>query len=322
MSNESAPKTVKWPFLLGDLLLLAAAGWIATSAARPLGPWQTVAIVAAVALGAWMFIQPFLRDHEAASDLEELKRLGGVAAQIGKVEDAADRIGRASEHWHGVQATAGQTLESIQAVSDRMATEARSFQQFLQKSGDAEKQMLRMEVEKLHRVESDWLQVTVRILDHVFALYTGAARSGQPALIEQVGNFQSACVDAARRIGLNPFAAKPGEVFDPKRHRMVDGSTPAEGAPISDTLAPGFTFQSQILRPAIVALAVRPPEPVAPIAGDPTDFEEPAEEAKAPLPQAAEEPAPDATGAIAASEATEAAAEPGAEKSGGQSLLL
>ena len=318
MSNDSAPKTVKWPFLLGDLLLLAVAGWIATSAAKPLGPWQTVAVVAAVALGAWMFIQPFLRDHEAAADLEELKRLGGVAAQIGKVEDAADRIGRASEHWHGVQATAGQTLESIQAISDQMTHEARNFQQFLQRAGDSEKQMLRMEVDKLRRVEGDWLQVTVRILDHVFALYTGAARSGQPALIEQVGNFQSACVDAARRIGLNPFAAKPGEAFDAKRHRMVDGSTPAEGAPISDTLAPGFTFQGQVLRPAIVALAVRQPEPVAPIA-DPTDFVEPTEEAPV---ESVQEPAPEASDRVVASESTEAPAEPGTTKSGEQSLLL
>jgi molecular chaperone GrpE (heat shock protein) len=276
MSNQSAPQTVKWPFLLGDLLLLGTAGWIASTASRPLGPWQTVALVAAVAIGAWLLIQPFLRDHEAASELEELDRLSGAAAQINKVEDAADRIGRASESWHDVQATAGQTLESVKAISEHMAKEAREFHQVLKRTDDAETTMLKLEVEKLRRVEGEWLQVTVRMLDHVFALYTGAQRSGQPALVEQVGNFQAACLDAARRIGLNPFAAKPGDAFDGGRHRMVDGSTPEAGTPVSDTLAPGFTFQGQVLRPAIVAISVGQPEPM-PSDEDPVDFEEPTE---------------------------------------------
>jgi molecular chaperone GrpE (heat shock protein) len=277
MSNQSAPKTAKWPFLLGDVLLLGTAAWIATVAARPLGPWQTVTIVVAVAVGGWMFIQPFLRDHEAASELEELNRLSGAAAQINKVEDAADRIGRASENWQTIQETAGHTLVSLKAISDHMSKEARDFQQFIQRAGDSEKTMLKLEIEKLRRVEGEWIQVTVRMLDHVFALYTGAQRSGQSALIEQVGNFQSACLDSTRRIGLNPFAAKPGEPFDTARHRMVDGSSPEAGAPIGDTLAPGFTFQGQVIRPAIVALVVGQPETMM-SDEDPVDFVEPEEE--------------------------------------------
>jgi len=63
-------------------------------------------------------------------------------------------------------------------------------------------QHLELETAKLRRAEGDWLQVTVRILDHVFALYVAAARSGQPRLAEQIAAFQNACRDAARRVGL------------------------------------------------------------------------------------------------------------------------
>jgi molecular chaperone GrpE (heat shock protein) len=316
MSNQSAPKTAKWPFLLGDVLLLGTAAWVATVAARPLGPWQTVTIVAAVAIGGWMFIQPFLRDHEAASELEELNRLSGAAAQINKVEDAADRIGRASENWQTIQETAGQTLESLKAISDHMSKEARDFQQFIQRAGDSEKTMLKLEIEKLRRVEGEWIQVTVRMLDHVFALFTGAQRSGQAPLIEQVGNFQSACLDATRRIGLNPFAAKPGEPFDMARHRMVDGSSPEAGAPIGDTLAPGFTFQGQVIRQAIVALVVGQPEPMMPDE-NPSDFVEREEEF---MPSPADTDLDDEPVASAPDPGEDS--DPGKPASGSQSFLL
>ena len=66
-------------------------------------------------------------------------------------------------------------------------------------------------MDKLRKMEGDWLKVAVQILDHVFALFRAAERSGQPALIEQLGQFQNACRDAARRIGLVPFAPGAGE---------------------------------------------------------------------------------------------------------------
>ena len=67
------------------------------------------------------------------------------------------------------------------------------------KNLDVDLRKVRLEVEKLRRAEGEWLQVLVRVLDHVYALHLGALRSGQPNLIEQLSNFQNACRDAARR---------------------------------------------------------------------------------------------------------------------------
>lgn len=324
MSNSPAPKSAKWPFILGDLLLVAAAGAIVAQG-RPLGPWQAIAIVAAVALGAWILIQPFLKDQDIESQLEELNRLGDTVKQINKLEDAADRIGRASTNWHGVQTEAGKTLEAVQAISDRMSTEAQQFAQFIQRQNDTEKATLRLETDKLRRSEGEWLQVTMRMLDHVFALFAAAQRSGQQNVIAQIGQFQGMCLDATRRVGLVPFAGQTGEPFNEQAHRTADGTTPVAGAVVMETLAAGFSFQGQLIRPVVVVAgtpeqlaAAEAPAPVleeelvaaspasgeaeqllesAPVSGEPeitladADFVRPTSEAASEDPEAGTKPA-------------------------------
>jgi molecular chaperone GrpE (heat shock protein) len=143
-----------------------------------------------------------------------------------------------------------------------MAGEVREFSEFMQKMNDSEKGALRLEIEKLRRGESEWLQVLVRILDHVFVLHTAAVRSGQPKLVEQISNFQNACRDAARRIGLVPFNAEADEPFNPERHQAVgEEGQPSADAVVAETVGAGFTFQGRLLRPALVRLRqANPPE--------------------------------------------------------------
>jgi molecular chaperone GrpE (heat shock protein) len=95
----------------------------------------------------------------------------------------------------------------------------------------------------------------VRMLDHTYALHRAALRSGQPTVIEQLGQFQNACRDAARRVGLAPFVAAPAEPFDAQRHQPANEEVkPATDATVDETLATGYTYQGRILRPALVRL--------------------------------------------------------------------
>jgi molecular chaperone GrpE (heat shock protein) len=131
----------------------------------------------------------------------------------------------------------------------------KAFTEVLQRANDNEKATLRLELDKLRRGESDSVQVVVRLLDHVHALHAGAVRSAQPRLVEQISNFQSACHDAVRRIGLTPFAANAEEPFDPQRHQLVDvEAKPESGAVVSETVAAGYNLQGRLLRPALVRL--------------------------------------------------------------------
>jgi molecular chaperone GrpE (heat shock protein) len=113
---------------------------------------------------------------------------------------------------------------------------------------------LRVEVEKLRRGEGERLQILIHVLDHVHALYQAARHSGQPELIEQIGQFQNACRDAVRKIGLVQTAGLEGAVYDPQLHQVPENTAVGENAVVADTLAAGYTYQGQLLRRPVVAL--------------------------------------------------------------------
>jgi len=83
-----------------------------------------------------------------------------------------------------------------------------------------------------------------------------AAQSNLPNVAAQIGQFLNVSREAARRVGLTQVLAAAGEPFDPQRHQLVEGTAaPAEAAPIAGTLAPGYTYQGQLLRLPLVGFA-------------------------------------------------------------------
>ena len=251
----SEAKLSKWPFFLGDALLLCAAYSIYHPAKLPPGPWQLAFAVLCVAVGAWLGILPFVLEYRAAIKVAEAGALTTVVRNLQNLERLATQIGSATGQWQNVQEQADKTAALAREIAERMKAEVQGFTEFLERANESEKANLRLEVEKLRRAENDWLQVLVRVFDHVFALHQGAVRSGQPNLITQLANFQNACRDAARRVGLAPFTAADSEPFDPQRHQLIEGDakTVADGI-IAETVASGYTFQGKVLRPALVRL--------------------------------------------------------------------
>src|SRR5260370_25560478 len=145
-----------------------------------MGAWQIFFIVLWVAEGAVLAIRPFLREYRLAMKLAEANALRDVVRQIQNVEGVAQQISSAPSHWQSVQEQADKTAGLAKQLSERMTAEVKGFTEFMQRSNDTEKANLRLEVEKLRRMETDWLQVSVRMLDHVYALHQGAVRSGAP----------------------------------------------------------------------------------------------------------------------------------------------
>ena len=249
-------KLIKWPFFAGDALLFCAAWFICSQGPRPLLFSALTLAVLCVAVGALLSVTPFVLEYRASSRLAEVGALTTVVSQIQNLEAIAAQIASATGQWQDAQQSADKTARAARETAERMAAEMKGFAEFMERAGDREKATLRLEVEKLHRAETEWLQVLVRMLDHVHALHAGALRSSQPTLIEQVGNFQNACRDAARRVGLTPFTAGQAEPFDVQRHQLAEGdSPPAAGSTVSETIAAGYTFQGRLLRPALVKVA-------------------------------------------------------------------
>jgi molecular chaperone GrpE (heat shock protein) len=258
MKEISDWKVAKWPFLLANAALLVVAAVVIYRAVHPISLGEIIAAVAAVAFGAWLGCLPFILEYRATVKLLDANALTTVAEQLQNLKAYSAQISTATDQWARVQEVtkggADKTVAAAGEIAERMAAEVRDFNEFQKKMNDAEKGALRLEVEKLRRAEGEWLQVVARILDHVFALYIAATRAGQPELTEQIGQFQNACRDAARRVGVTPFAIEPGEPFDAERQRAHGIEKPATGALVAETLAPGISFQGRQIRPALVRL--------------------------------------------------------------------
>jgi molecular chaperone GrpE (heat shock protein) len=265
MSNQLEPKLSKWPFLTGDGLLLVTAWFLYSRSALPLGAWQIAFIVFCVAAGACLTIVPFVLEHRALVKLAEANSLTTVVAQVQKLETIGAEISNATGRWQFVQEAADKTAAGAKSLSEQMQAHLQGFTEFMQRANESEKATLRLEVEKLRRAEADWLQVLVRTLDHIHALHSAGVRSGQANVVEQLTQFQYACHDAARRVGLTPFAAEPSEPFDRQKHQVMGGNgEPPKDAIVAETLAAGYTFQGRLIRPALVRLKENQVEAGAP----------------------------------------------------------
>lgn len=270
MSELSKPAVPKWPFFIADTFMLGVAWFVYSQGKYPLPSSAIFAICACVALGAFFALIPFLLEYRLTLKLVEAENLTTAVQQIKNLEDIATQINLATGLWQTVQAHSGKTVTAAKEIGDRMTTEAKNFAEFMQKASDSEKGILRLEVDKLRRSEGDWIQVVIRMLDHTFALHSAAVRSGKSAVVEQLTQFQNALRDSARRVGLTPFTTTAGEAFDATKHQVNDTAKPEAGALVGETLATGYSFRGQFIRPALVTIAAAQPEQLT-TAGEATD---------------------------------------------------
>jgi molecular chaperone GrpE (heat shock protein) len=260
MRDESGLSLAKWPFFLADVLLLSTACFIYRQGPLPLGLGQISLVVLCVASGACLTILPFVLQYWMAT-----RRLGGAHGggypedQSRKLEHALAEVSEVAAQGRVLQEDAAKTAAGAKDAAERMAGEVRQLARLLEGVQGREKPRPEANVGNFEQSESDWAQVLVQVLDHVYALQVGALRSGQLNLIEQVDQFQDACRSAARRVGLTPFIAEPADPFDAQRHQWFDGkgAVPAQST-VVETIATGYTFRGRVLRPALVRLAKSP----------------------------------------------------------------
>ena len=259
MNDRRLPAVQKWPFFVADLLLLSLAFWLVAHYPHPIPTWAAVLVTGCVVVAAVLATLPYRLEYQALSRVAEGDGLSNAVTQIQNMETVAETIRLATSQWQGVQEHSARTVSAAKEIGDRLSVEAHNFGEFMQKANDSEKGTLRLEVEKLRRSEGEWLQVLVHLLDHVFALHQAGARSGQPNLATQLGQFQVACREIVRRIGLQAFEAVPNEPFDEARHQVVEGQpTATSDGVISQVLATGYTYQGQLLRRALVEVSCNP----------------------------------------------------------------
>ena len=264
MDQVTIPKLAKWPFLAGDFLLLAFAGYVLCGLPTVPDLWLIVVAGSAVLVGAAISSIPFILPYNAAAKIAGSVCLVDAVEQIKHLSEVGLQITNSTAQWQQANELSDRAVQTARLISERMTAEAKAFTDFLQRADVAEKRNLHLEIEKARRAEGEWLQATTMLLDHVYALYQAGVRSAQPGLVAQLGNFQTACRDVVRRVGLIAFAPPENVPFDPKSHQLVDDqAAPPAGSRIGEILATGYSYQGQLLRRALVSLQSQSPE-VAP----------------------------------------------------------
>lgn len=256
MSDVPVPVATKWPFILGDLLLLAAAGGVAYAAHTgqlPMNVSVAAVLTATVAAGAWILVTPFLRDQEAALRLQENDQLSNTLQQIQQLDRVANSISASAASIQSGQQALQRAEIAAGAVATLMESEKKVFLDSLHRFQDQERNTLKLELDKLRRGEEETLRVICHLLDHNFAVYQAGQRSTQAGVAQQLAQYRSACLDAVRRLGIVAHEANPGDTFNPDFHQTLDGKAPAPEARIAGTLACGYTIRGQLVRPIIVS---------------------------------------------------------------------
>lgn len=259
MSTQKAPSLPLYAFLASDVVFVVAAWWIATRSPQPLDLAHVFAVLASLACGAVCGILPFMRQYQAQLEMNETDKLASTVAQIRELAKIGRVVREAADQWHHAQEASSETVKAARGVFDKMAEETRSFHEFLENAHKTEINNLRLQVEKLRKTDQEWMQITVNILDHVFALYDAGQKSEHAGVARQLAQFRAACYDIVRRNGLIPFEAEPGEPYDSRKCQLKDTNfQPQPHATVDRTLATGYTFQGQLLRKALVEIDHKP----------------------------------------------------------------
>jgi molecular chaperone GrpE (heat shock protein) len=292
MSDPANWKVPKWPFWVIYALLIAFAYYFMMHAPHAIHDWEIA--VACVAFGSFIGVIPYYLDYKAMGKALEVNALGAVAEKFQELEELAAKITAVTDQWHVIHDSVGQSAEktgvAAKEIAEKMSSEVRGFQDFMKKLDNNERSALRLEVEKLRRAELEWVQTLVHVMDHIFALHAAAVRSNQPKVADQISQFQNACRGTVRRVGLLAYVGESDEAFNPERFRLVDPNQKAfDGAIIAETLAPGYTFQGRILRPAGVRLRGETPASAeSPVAAENpalvAEVKAPRDETKVPTP--------------------------------------
>ena len=255
MSESEAPKIPKWPFIVGDVVLLSTAVVLLSKIDGDFGLLEAFWCLACVGGGAWIMVLPFLKEFHANAELSEARELASAIDKVNSLELLLKRVENATEQWLHVEDRANEINVTSKDIAEKINAEAREFSEFLQKANDAEKNHLRLEVEKLNKSQNDWLQVMTSTLDHVFALTQAGRQSGQENLIKQLNSFQMACREVARRVGIVTYELQKDELYDSQKHQLRDPKAKSEeGAKIIGIAAQGLSFQGRLIRKTVVVI--------------------------------------------------------------------
>lgn len=250
-SNPSASD--KAPFVVTDLVLILTAIGILTFTQHPLSGSAVWSITLLVFSGAWIAVTPWMMEQRSKTKLAELEGLKGVEESIQKMNSFSDGVNSALLSLSNVQEIAQASAQRAAEAEEKIAQYGLDFEERFSKAANYEKSALQLEIDKLKRIEKDWVSSASGMLDHILALASAGIHSGKPEIAEQMKRFRAACLEIASHAGIQPYMPAPTDLYDPEKHAVPPHApAPAAAARIARVLAPGFLYQGVMTRKAMI----------------------------------------------------------------------
>jgi len=159
---SDTPRLPKWPFLIGDAVLLACAVLLAKYSPLPYANPVIIAIAGCVALAAILGVVPFLTDYAGKQDEALDARQRGLEALTRTVADSAEQISVAATSLHELTEVARQQLAQAEALPDKLEESIRGFNEALAKSMTEATVSWHQEIKTLRASESRKLDATLQ----------------------------------------------------------------------------------------------------------------------------------------------------------------
>ena len=199
MNLPSSPRPPKWPYLLGDALLLALACSVGLSAESPFSPLVLSVIFGCVALGCVLAALPYLFDFFAEQRATVLEFQRKLEAQSARLAHDIETLAAAGTQLKAAQEAAAKAVHTADALPYKLQEKIAEFTAQLQQHDDEEKAAMTKELEALRDTEGQRLTAlvgTIQTATKEFAALEKEARAATEAARHEVAEAAPALAAA------------------------------------------------------------------------------------------------------------------------------
>ncbi len=157
---SDTPRLPKWPFLLGDAVLLTIAALLAAYGQTPYSNSVIIAIAVCVALASILGAIPFLTDYANKQDEALDERQRGLEALTRTISDSAEQISVAASSLHEINELARQQLAQAVAIPEQLQDSLESFKLELNETVTAASESLKHDIKSIRTSETRKIDAT------------------------------------------------------------------------------------------------------------------------------------------------------------------
>lgn len=244
--DEAQLVLTKWPFYLGDVLLVLIALAIAILGDWQLTDWQVVACVLSVALGAGLFVLPFILEFYARAQEDSEGRASELHIFKRQVQAAEDSVERAAVRMHQLEETLAAQVKSTGVFSNLMDGK---FETLDARLADVVEQLVSLTgvVAKIPEpeVREDLLQVVRPVISDLESQLRGlVSKSELQELVERLQQIEQALASVPASSGEGEPISENSELVERSKRkrrqveprllrRAIDGGQAASSSAVS-----------------------------------------------------------------------------------------